>query len=440
MKCYITNQEVQFQETEITFAKGEGGEMQQVCVHPSVSYQQILGMGGALTEAAAYTYARMSAEKQRQLLDLYFGGGNDYNFCRLHIQSCDFALGNYAYVDDAQDRELHSFSIERDRKYIIPLAKAALGRNPKIQFLASPWSPPAFMKTNGEMNHGGKLKQEYYQMWADMVARYVSAYQDEGISVQRLTVQNEPAAVQTWDSCIFSGAEEAEFACRYLRPALDRARHPEVKINIWDHNKEKILERAAESFGVEGAGEAVDGIAFHWYTGDHFDALAEVRRRYPDKELIFTEGCVEYSRLAADNQVQHAEMYAHDMIGDFNAGMNGFIDWNLILDKQGGPNHVGNYCDAPVMCDVDADTIDVKLSYYYIGHFSRFIRPGARRILVSKYSPDIEATAFRNEDGGKVLVLLNRSDREADFVISAEGRSSGQMKLGKHSIMTCCWE
>lgn len=406
---------------------------------PSISYQQILGMGGALTEGAAYTYARMSAEKQQQLLALFFGDGNHYNFCRLHIQSCDFALGNYSYVEDAKDTGLDSFSIERDRKYIIPFAKAALEKNSKIQFLASPWSPPAFMKTNGEMNHGGKLKKEYYQMWADMVARYVSAYRDEGITIQQLTVQNEPAAVQTWDSCIFSGVEEAEFACRYLRPALDRAQHSDVKINVWDHNKEKILERAAESFSVEGARDVIDGIAFHWYTGEHFDALAEVHRQYPDKALIFTEGCVEYSRFEAENQIQNAEMYAHDIIGDFNAGMNGFIDWNLILDRQGGSNHVGNYCDAPVMCDVDADTIDVKLSYSYIGHFSRFIRPGARRILVSKYSPDIETTAFQNEDGGKVLVILNRSEKEVEFVVSVEGKRSGKMKIGKHSIMTCCW-
>lgn len=439
MKCYISNQEVQFQEMEEKLMEGDGGEMQQVCVHPSISYQQILGMGGALTEAAAYTYARMSAEKQQQLLALFFGDGNHYNFCRLHIQSCDFALGNYAYVEDAKDTGLDSFSIERDRKYIIPFVKAALEKNSKIQFLASPWSPPAFMKTNEEMNHGGKLKKEYYQMWADMVARYVSAYRDEGIAIQQLTVQNEPAAVQTWDSCIFSGVEEAEFACRYLRPALDRAQHSDVKINVWDHNKEKILERAAESFSVEGARDVIDGIAFHWYTGEHFDALAEVHRQYPDKALIFTEGCVEYSRFEAENQIQNAEMYAHDIIGDFNAGMNGFIDWNLILDRQGGPNHVGNYCDAPVMCDVDADTIDVKLSYSYIGHFSRFIRPGARRILVSKYSPDIETTAFQNEDGGKVLVILNRSEKEVEFVVSVEGKRSGKMKIGKHSIMTCCW-
>ncbi len=440
MKCYVSNQEVQFQTTQVNLVEGDGGEMQQVCVHPAISYQQIVGMGGALTEAAAYTYMRMSTEKQQQLLDLYFGGGNDYNFCRLHIQSCDFALGNYAYVEDAQDKELHGFSIERDQKYIIPFVKAALERNKKIQFLASPWSPPAFMKTNGEMNHGGKLKKEYYQMWADIVAKYISTYHEEGIEIQRLTVQNEPAAVQKWDSCIFSGEEEAEFACRYLRPALDNAQHKDVKINVWDHNKEKILERAKESFGVEGAQEAIDGIAFHWYTGEHFDALAEVRRQYPDKELIFTEGCVEYSRIAADNQMQHAQMYAHDIIGNFNAGMNGFIDWNVILDRQGGPNHVGNYCDAPVMCDVDADTINVKLSYYYIGHFSRFIHPGAKRILVSKYSPDIEATAFQNTDGEKVLVLLNRSEKDVEFVLSTDGKNSGKMKIGKHSIMTCCWE
>ncbi len=128
------------------------------------------------------------------------------------------------------------------------------------------------------------------------------------------------------------------------------------------------------------------------------------------------------------------------MIGDFNAGMNGFIDWNLILDRQGGPNHVGNFCGAPVMCDVDTDTINVKLSYYYIGHFSRFIRPGAKRILVSKYSPDIETTAFANEDGSKVLVLLNRSEKDVAFVLNADGKNSGKMEIKKHSIMTCCWE
>ncbi|MDE5700111.1 MAG: hypothetical protein K2I96_22335 [Lachnospiraceae bacterium] len=187
MKCYRSDKDSQFQVTEVAFTNGSSGEMQQVHVYPEVSYQKILGIGGAITEAAAYTYSRMSQEKQQQLLDLYFGNSNNnYNFCRLHIQSCDFALGNYAYVTDAQDMELNSFSIDRDRKYIIPLVRAALDKNKHISFLASPWSPPACMKSNRDMNHGGKLKKEYYPMWAEMIARYVSAYEKEGIRIRAL--------------------------------------------------------------------------------------------------------------------------------------------------------------------------------------------------------------------------------------------------------------
>lgn len=440
MKSYTTNNEARFTEKTVSFAEGSRDEMRQVRIYSDVTYQEILGMGGAFTEAAAYTYSQMSEEKQKELLDCYFGEkGNNYNFCRAHIQSCDFALGNYAYIEDEADKDLETFSIERDKKYIIPFIKAALGKNGEIQFLASPWSPPAFMKTNNEMNHGGKLKEEYYEMWAAMMAKYVTVYKQEGINIQRLTVQNEPAAVQSWDSCIYSATEEAEFACNYLRAALDKEGHKDVKINIWDHNKEIILDRVEESFAVTGADEKIDGIAFHWYSGDHFDELNEVNRRYPNKELIFTEGCVEYSRFASENQVGHAEMYAHDMIGNFNAGMNGFIDWNLLLNQQGGPNHVGNYCDAPIMCDTENDTIDKKLSYYYIGHFSRFIQPGARRILVSKYSPDVEATAFKNPDGSKVLVLLNRTEKDVEFVISEGDKFSETLTMNKHSIVTFIW-
>lgn len=440
MKCYITDRETRLGEKTVNFSEGTRGEMKQVKIYPEVVYQEILGMGGAFTESAAYTYSQMSAEKKKELLDCYFGeNGNHYNFCRTHIQSCDFSLGNYAYIEKEEDTELESFSIERDQKYLIPFLKAALEQNKEMQLLASPWSPPAFMKTNGEMNHGGKLKEEYYKMWASMIAKYITVYKQEGIKIQRLTVQNEPAAVQTWDSCIYSATEEAIFACKYLRSALDQENHKDVKINIWDHNKDIILDRVMESFAVDGAEEKIDGIAFHWYTGDHFDALCEVNYRYPDKELIFTEGCVEYSRFVSENQTGHAEMYAHDIIGNFNAGMNGFIDWNLILNKQGGPNHVGNYCDAPIMCDTENDTIDKKLSYYYIGHFSRFIKPGSRRILVSKYSADMEATAFMNPDGSKVLVLLNRTEKDVEFVLSEGKRSSETLTLGKHSIHTFCW-
>lgn len=439
MKTYTTNQNVAFAEESREFVVNGGSEMKQVKIYPETTYQEVFGLGGAITEAAAYTYAQMSEEKKKELLGLYFGEhGNRYNFCRIHIQSCDFALGNYAYIEDAADEELLSFNIERDKKYIIPLIKDAQKAEKDIVFLASPWSPPAFMKTNGEMNHGGKLKKEFYGMWAKMVARYVTEYKKEGIKVSRLTVQNEPNATQKWDSCLYTGTEEAEFASEYLRKELDAAGHNEVKINVWDHNKERVLDRARESFATEDAKKAIDGIAFHWYTGDHFEALQQTRNEFPDKELIFTEGCVEYSRLASDNQINHAEMYAHDMIGNFNAGMNAYLDWNIYLDEKGGPNHVENFCDAPVMCDTKADTIDVKLSYYYIGHFSRFIRPGAKRMLVSRYTGDIETAGFVNPDGGRVLVLLNRTEQPKSFTL-AEGDNVCDMEIGAHSIMTLCW-
>lgn len=439
MKCYTTNREAAFVEETKEFEVKSGSEMKQVRVYPQTTYQEILGLGGALTEAAAYTYAQMSGEKKKELIGLYFGeSGNRYNFCRMHIQSSDFALGNYAYVEDERDEALETFSIERDRKYIIPLVKDAQEAGKEIVFLASPWSPPAFMKTNGEMNHGGKLKREFYGMWAKMIARYLTEYEKEGIMVSRLTVQNEPNAAQTWDSCLYTGTEEAEFACEYLRKELDAAGHKSVKINVWDHNKERVLDRARESFATEEAKSAIDGIAFHWYTGDHFEALQQTRNEFPDKELIFTEGCVEYSRFASDNQTAHAEMYAHDMIGNFNAGMNAYLDWNIYLDEKGGPNHVGNFCDAPVMCDTKADTIDVKLSYYYIGHFSRFIRPGAKRFLVSRYSANIEAAGFVNPDGGRVLVLLNRTEVPQEFTL-AENDNVCDLEIGAHSIMTICW-
>ena len=438
MKCYLTTEKSRFSVSDHSFSY-RAGEMKQVHIYPEHTFQEVLGFGGAFTEAAAYTYARMDEDARAQLIELYFGeSGNQYNFCRTHIQSCDFALGNYAYVSDPADTALETFRIDRDREYILPFIHAALDRNSGIAFLASPWSPPAFMKTNGEMNHGGKLKPEFYAMWADMVVAYVKAYAEEGVNITRLTVQNEPAAVQTWDSCIYSATEEAVYATEYLKPALMKAGLGHIKINIWDHNKDIILDRAVESFAVNGAQNAVDGIAFHWYTGDHFEALQQVRHLYPEKELIFTEGCVEYSRFAGSSEVHNAEMYAHEIIGNFNAGANAFIDWNLILDEKGGPNHVGNFCDAPVMCNVQTGTIDVKLSYAYIGHFSRFVKPGAKRVLVSKYHRDLEAVGFVNPDGERVVVTMNPTDQPISYFLNENGNSV-KITQPPHSIQTTCW-
>ena len=438
MKIYVTDKNATFKEREEKFERVERAEMNLIKVYPKEKKQKILGIGGALTEAAAYTWSMMSQGKKNQLIDLYFGAnGNQYNLCRTHIQSCDFSLGNYAYVKD-NDVDLKTFSIDRDRKYLIPFIKEVLEANGEINLLASPWSPPGFMKNNGEMNHGGKLKKEFYDIWAKLIVKYIQAYAKEGIKVGRLTIQNEPMAIQQWDSCLFTGEDEKQFACGYLRKRLDEAGLQSVKLNVWDHNKDMILERTNDIFYDKQAFDSIAGIAFHWYSGDHFEALQEVRDKYPNKELIFTEGCVEYSRFSSDSQIDNAEMYAHEMIGDFKAGINGFIDWNIILDEQGGPNHDKNYCDAPVMCDTNNDTIDIRSSYYYIGHFSRFIRPGARRMLVSGFTDKLEYVGFLNPDNEIILIIMNKTDKPQNFNIFCEGKLC-RIQLEAHSIMTATW-
>lgn len=439
INIYTTNAEKRYERTVREFVDRPRAEMSLIKIYPEEVRQEILGFGGALTEASAYVWSKMSGENRERLLKLYFGpGSSSYHICRTHIQSCDFSLGNRSYVEEG-DAGLATFSIEGDRAYLIPFIHAVLEKDAEVQLLASPWSPPAFMKTNGEMNHGGKLKKEYYDAWAKLMVKYVEAYQKEGISISRLTLQNEPAAVQKWDSCIFTAEEERLFACEYLRRRLDEAGYGHVKLNMWDHNKDLILERTKGTLADEEAGRAIQGIAFHWYSGDHFEALQTVRERYPDKELIFTEGCVEYSGFSKRNQTDFAESYGHALIGDLNAGMNAFIDWNILLDEQGGPNHVKNFCDAPVMYDTEKEILDVKLSYYYIGHFSRFIKPGARRLLTTRYTQNLECCAFRNPDGEMVLVVMNQTDRQQKFELLADGKAC-RMEMEAHSILTACWK
>jgi len=439
MKYWISNEKIQFAESEANFCVDADAENNLIIVYPSQKKQEIYGFGGALTEAAAYTYYRMSKEKQAAIMEDYFGdSGNRYNFCRTHIQSCDFSLGNRAYVEDPNDINLTSFSIEQDKKYMIPFIMEALKKNRDLQLLASPWSPPAFMKTNGEMNHGGKLKKEYYAAWAKMIALYILEYQKLGINIGRITVQNEPKAVQKWESCVFTAEEEKDFACNYLADALSSSGLKNVKINIWDHNKERVFDRAVSVISDEKAESCISGIAFHWYSGDHFEALQAVRERFPEKELIFSEGCMGFSKDRKATQTRNAEAYAHDIIGNLNAGMNAYIDWNIILDEQGGPNHVKNFCDAPIMCDTNKDKIEKQLSYYYIGHFSRYIKPGARRVLVSRFTDKLEATGFVNPDGERVIVILNRRDEDIDFSIY-ESNMICKLKLPAHSIMTACY-
>ena len=407
----------------VEFSPDPGVENHAVNLYPKVTYQQVDGFGGAITEASGYVFSKMSEASQKKILDLYFGpGGNRYTLARAAIDSCDFSLGNFSAVTDPKDEDLSSFSLNRDEKYILPLLKRAqeTAGHP-LQVMLSPWSPPAYMKSNGEKNNGGTLLPEFRQRWAEYVCRYIKEYRARGFDITMVTVQNEPKAVQKWDSCIYTSQEEKVFLRDFLFPALQKSGLHDVGICIWDHNKERVYERAREIIDEKTDG-MVRGIAFHWYSGDHFDAVRLVSEQFPGKKLVFSEGCVEYSRFGGEDQLNHARMYAHDMIGNLKAGMNAFLDWNILLDEKGGPNHVGNFCEAPLLCDPETDTVEKKLSYDFIGHFSRYIAPGARRIASSCYTDKIETVSFRNPDGALVTVLLNRTDKPLPVALRMDGK------------------
>lgn len=396
--------------TKTVFADDNGRENELINLYPESKYQTMEGFGGAVTDSAGYVFSLMDESQKKQMLRKYFGkDGMKYNMVRIPIDSCDFSLAHYEADPDPDDDTFEHFSFERVEKYILPLLDAAEKEyGGKLDIMLSPWSPPASMKTNGERDHGGKLKPEYRKHWAEYICRYIEEYKRRGYRVTRLTMQNEPKAVQTWDSCIYTAEEEKEFLRDYMMPALRAHGLSDIEIYLWDHNKERVLEWAETIISGDTA-DMVAGMAFHWYSGDHFEALRMVRERFPDKKLLLSEACIEYSKYSAADYLGNAQKYAHDMTGNLNEGMSTFVDWNLILNEEGGPNHVGNFCDAPFLFDTKKHELREQNILDYIWHFSHFIEAGAVRIGASRYTDRLEVTAFE-KDGKISVVILNRTD------------------------------
>ena len=411
-----------------------------VFIDTEIMFQEFQGFGGAFTEAAAATLDKMPFQLRQEILQAYFlpDRGNGYTLCRTHINSCDFSLGNYAYAEVQGDVELKHFSIDRDRQSLIPMILQAIKMSgDKLRLFASPWSPPAWMKTNGMMNLGGKLKPEFRQAWANYYVRYINEYSREGIPIWGLTVQNEPEASQTWDSCLYTGEEERDFIRDYLGPALNNAGLGHVKVIAWDHNRDRLYERAKIVLDDPKAAHYVWGVGFHWYCGDHFDNVQMTHDAYPDKHLIFTEGCQEGGPHLGSWDM--GERYGHSIIQDLNRWTVAWVDWNMVLDERGGPNHVNNFCSAPIIADTQVGKILYQSSYYYIGHFSRFIRPGARRVVCAKTLDAIESTAFVNTDGTVAMVVMNRSEKPIEFFLKVQ-ELQAKTSIPAHGIKTYLFE
>ena len=439
LKIYVTSKDDSSKRISLSpieeLSKDTAKIKSKITIEPKNQRQEILGFGGSFTEASSSIYKELDEEKKEEIIESYFGeNGNKYSMARTHINSCDFSLGNYAHVEDENDLELKTFSLERNKISLIPMINDALKkRNDKIRIMASPWSPPAWMKTTGEMNFGGKLKSEYRDTWADYYCKFIENCEKENVPIWGLSIQNEPEAKQTWDSCLYTAEEERDFIKNHLGPSLEKHNLLDRKIIIWDHNRDVMVERARTVLSDPDAAKYVWGTGFHWYCGDHFDNVQKAHDEFPDKQLIFTEGCQEGGPHIGSWDL--GERYATSIINDLNRWTVAWIDWNLILNEQGGPNHVGNYCSAPIIVDTRSQDLLYQSSYYYIGHFSRFILPGDKIINSKNTNDTIDVLSSINDQNTVNTVIQNKNESCVEINYN-RGNVNSFFSIPERSIVT----
>ncbi|MGN8225098.1 glycoside hydrolase family 30 protein [Gracilimonas sp. BCB1] len=431
-----------------------------VILNPDETYQEITGFGGSFTEASAYLLNELSDENRNEILEAYFGdSGARYSLTRTHMNSSDFSLGNYSYAPVPGDRTLENFSIEEDRDDLIPMIKDAMAvSRDGFKIISSPWTAPPWMKDNNDWK-GGKLLPEYYDTWALFFSKYLTAYKKEGIDVWGITVENEPLGNDSnWDSMHFTPEEMNEFVKGHLGPQLEKDGYSEINILGYDQNRhEELIEWVDAMYDDEETAKYYDGTAVHWYASTYKIFAKELQyahRKAPGKYLIQTEATVDaeipawkdddwyWSKEATDwgwdwapEDRKHLHpkyvpvyRYARDIIGTLNNWVDGWIDWNMVLDRQGGPNWAENWCTAPVIVDPEADEVYYTPLYYTMAHFSKYIRPGAKRIkhnLSDQTNTDgLMLTAAENPDGSIAVVALNQANTDKVIQLGLNGASS----------------
>lgn len=434
-------------------------------INPDDTYQEILGFGGSFTESAAYVINNLLQSKLNEILEAYFSpNGAAYSLTRTHINSCDFSVKNYAYANVEGDTQLVNFSIDEDRQDLIPLIKNSMRiENAQFKIIASPWTAPPWMKDNNSWN-GGVLKPEYYATWAHYFSKYIKAYKNEGIEIWGVTVENEPLGNgEQWESMIFTPATMRQFVNSYLGPRFEQD-SIFSKILIYDQNRDQVEQWASEILSDKQSAKYIWGTAVHWYSSTvkwYPDELNAVHNHFPEKHIIHTEGCIDsevpvwkdddwywrkeatdwgYDWAPEQDKPLHPKYapvyrYARDIIGCLNSWVVGWIDWNIVLNRQGGPNHANNWCIAPIIVDSKSQEIYYTPLYYIMCHFSKYIKPGAIRIGLKSKIQDLMYTGCRNKDSILVVVVLNHKSTDYDYEIKLAGKSA-QLNIPGHSIQT----
>nr|WP_321234188.1 glycoside hydrolase family 30 protein [uncultured Psychroserpens sp.] len=435
-------------------------------VNPEKTYQKITGFGGAFTESSAYLLNKLSKANRDKILKAYFSReGANYSLTRTHMNSCDFSLSQYSYAPVADDMTLEHFTIKDDMDDLIPMIKDAMAVSEDgFDIFASPWTAPPWMKDNKEWV-GGKLLPKYYDTWALFFSKYVDAYEAEGIPIWGFTVENEPHGNgNNWESMHFTPEEMTDFVQNHLGPKLEVDGKGDKIILGYDQNRAGLKEWVDVMYATEESSKYYDGTAIHWYesTYDFFpEDLQYAHAKAPNKYLIETEGCVDsqvpewkndiwyWSKEATDwgwdwapedQKYLHPKYapvnrYARDIIGCLNNWVDGWVDWNMVLDRQGGPNWFKNWCVAPIIVDPDADEVYFTPIYYTMAHFSKYMRPGAMVVDVVNPDKDLMVTAVKNPDGSIAVVLFNEGKNAKNFMLNLN-ENNVNIKISGQAIQT----
>ena len=439
VKVYETSEQGNLH-TRITDFSNDSKDTNPIEIHlnPNEKFQTIIGFGGSFTEASAHLLNKLSKSNRKKVLDAYFSEeGANYSLTRTHIASCDFSLSNYTYAKVENDLKMEHFTIEDDKSDLIPMIREAKAISKEgFKIIASPWTCPPWMKDN-KSYIGGKLLPEFNDSFALYFSKYLEAYKKEGIDIWGVTVINEPHGNgNNWESTLFSPKEMTYFVQHHLGPKLEKDGWESIKILGYDQNRAGIKEWADEMYRDEKSSQYFDGMAIHWYesTYEVFPKdLQYAHKKAPNKYLIETEGCIDseiphwnddawyWKKEATDwgwdwasekDKYLHPKYapvnrYAVDIIGCLNNWVDGWVDWNMVLDRQGGPNWFKNWCVAPVIVDTDKDEVYFTPLYYTMLHFSKYIRPGAVKIGCTINHKDVVTTAVKNPDGNIVVVVFN---------------------------------
>ena len=504
----------------ITFIEGEASEGTIIKIYPSITRQTIDGIGSSFTESSAFVLAHLDKEKRAEVMEKIFGDkGANFSLTRTHIGSCDFCVeGKYSYLDKIGDTELKSFSIAPDKagfdpkKYpgikdpsydLLPMIEEALEiknqqKDNELRIMASAWTAPSWMKDiedwfikgTPENNHhgtGGKLKPEYEETYADYLIKYLEAYNSEGVKIWGITPVNEPHGNNgQWESMHFTPESQNQFIKKYLGPKLIENGFEDVKLLIYDQNRDGLEHWADVILGDKETAKYVYGSAVHWYESTnkvYEDVFERVNAKFPDQAILHTEGCIDdlgkdapggildphrfketewfdndafwwnenatdwaYSAtwkavIMEDHPIYTpVHRYARNIIVSINHWLRGWIDWNVVLDQRGGPNHVGNFCGAPIMIDTESKHVYYTPIYYILAQFSRTIRPGDKAVQTEKTLSGLDSDALHtcatiNDSKLLTVQLLNTTKEPLEFSLQIDDQYA-VVKMVPNSVQT----